>query len=80
MKKGISEQGWQKLARAMSSEVVKEATVNNEVWDKVDHLREILGDDEFIMAWIKASSDEEALANADFIIQTYDIPMGIEEE
>ena len=51
----------------------KHATVDNEVWDMVDLCRESLGDDEFILALIKAMSTEEALENLEFIVRMYEL-------
>lgn len=65
--------------RRIAGKEPKQATVDNEVWDMVDLCREALGDEEFIMALLKAMSTEEARENLEFIIQTYDLRSDPEE-
>lgn len=67
-----------KLAKVIPHKKLKESLVNDEDWDRVENIKEMLGADEFIDAIFKQMSNDEAVETLDYIERMYDI--GYDEE
>lgn len=65
-----------RMAKAFS----KKAVTDDETWDKIDVLREALGDTELVEALFRAMSREEADEMIGFLYQTYDLGIFGDEE
>jgi hypothetical protein len=76
---GITDKGMERLASKIQKSR-KDATQDNEVWDKLEHLKGHLGPDQLLEELVQAMSTEEANENFDFIIQMHDIPMDYDDE
>ena len=69
MNRGISDEGMKRIA----NNVNRKAVSDDPTFEKVDQIREVVGDKEFIDMIFKAMSVEEADSMLDFIIQQYEI-------
>lgn len=67
-----------KTVKVIPHKKLKESLVNDEDWDRVENIKEMLGADEFIDAIFKQMSNDEAVETLDYIERMYDI--GYDEE
>jgi len=81
-KLGLSDAGLKRIAQTdwVNSEEAKSlSTWADEVWDMMDLCREALGDEELVLALLKAMGTTDARENLEYIIQMYDLHSDPEE-
>jgi len=68
--RGLSDKGVCRISKKVAA---KKAVSDDQTWDKIDFLVEMLGNEEFILATYKGMGREEADSMIDFLFQTYDL-------